>query len=530
LSAAAAGEGPLVSVLMPVYETDRRLLDEAIESVRAQLYPHWELCIVNDGSPTPAVRRAIEHAAGRDDRIRAAFLPQNRGIAAATNEALGMAGGELVAFLDHDDLLAPEALQRVAEELAAHPEADLLYTDEDKIGPDGRGADPFLKPDWSPVYALGAMYVGHLLAVRRERLLEVGGADSAYDSIQDFELMLRLTEQTGAVRHIPEVLYHWRAIPGSIAAGTSEKEGIEELQARAVNAHLERRGLPLRAAPHPRIPHRARLDGAPRRRVSAVVAAPGPSPRLQSCLESLRRHPEDEPDEVIVVSRGAAPADAGARWIDTGGPWHRSRALNLGARAARGERLLFLAPTVEARAEGWLAHLCLVLEIPGVAAAGPVLERPGGEVSQAGQAIGLHDPLSPAHRGARAGGDGYYGSLACAREVAALDSECMLVARDAFDAAGGFREEYRTQFEGADLCMRLRREGLTAVCTPESRMVSHATAAERRAAFDVVDRALFVDSWWDELSAGDPYYNPGLSRERADFTPESALPPKMRMR
>ena len=528
-----AGLGPLVSVLMPTYESDPRLLEEAVDSVRAQTHPRWELCIADDGSSNPAVRRVIDRLCRADERIRATFLPERRGISAATSEALAAANGDVVAFLDHDDLLAPAALRRVVEEFDAHPEATLVYTDEDKVGPDGRRGDPFLKPDFSPVYALGAMYVGHLLAVRREQLLEAGGPDSAYDTIQDFELMLRLTERRAAVRHIPEVLYHWRAVPGSIAAGTSEKEGVEELQARAVTAHLERRGLPISAVPHPRIPHRAQLEarGAPDRGVSAVVAAPEPSPRLRSCVDSLRDRANGVA-EVIVVSRGPAPAGFGeSAWLDLGpGPWHRPRALNAGAREAAGERLLFLAPTAEPASGGWLRHLCLMLEIPGVGAAGPVLERPGGVVEGAGAAIGLHDPVSPAHRGQPADGDGYYGSLACAREVAALETDCMLVARDAFEAVGGFREDFRTRYEGPDLCMRLRQAGLAAVCAPQARVISRVTEAERRRAFDVVDRALFVDCWWDELSFGDPYYNPGLSRERASFRVESPLPPGLQMR
>jgi O-antigen biosynthesis protein len=504
---------------MPVFETDPGLLEEAIDSVRAQTHPRWELCIADDGSSDPAVRRVIERRAAADERIRPVFLAENRGISGATNEALAMARGEIVAFLDHDDLLEPQALGRIVEEFAAHPETTLAYTDEDKIGPDGRRGDPFLKPDFSPVYALGAMYVGHLLAVRREQLLEAGGPDASYDSIQDFELMLRLTEGGARVRHIPEVLYHWRAIPGSIASGTDQKEGVEELQARAVTAHLERRRVPIRAVPHPVIPHRTRLEdaGAPDRTVTAVIAAPADSPRLRSCIDSLRSGSDGELDEVIVADSGP-------------GPWHRSRALNAGARRARGERLLFLSPSVEPASSGWLRSLGLVLEIPGVAAAAPVLERPGGSVQSAGAAIGLHDPVSQAYHGREAGADGYYGSLACAREVSALETDCLLVDRAAFEAVGGFREEYLGQFEGPDLCMRLRRNGQSAVCTPQSRVLSRLTGAEARRAFDVVDRALFVDCWWDELSAGDPYYNRGLSRESASFTVERPLPPGLRMR
>src|SRR5215212_7484274 len=234
-------ECPLISLVMPTYDTEPRYLKEAIASVRAQRYSHWELCIVDDGSTRPETRKAIERAVSRDPRITGRLLGQNSGISAATNQGLELCRGELVGFLDHDDALRADALELFAEAFS-ESEFDIAYSDQDKITASGEIVDPFLKPDWSPVYALGAMYVGHLLVVRRHLLSALGGLDSAFDGIQDFELLLRLIEQTERIHHIPEVLYHWRAIPGSIALGESEKEGVVELQARAVDAHLRRRG------------------------------------------------------------------------------------------------------------------------------------------------------------------------------------------------------------------------------------------------------------------------------------------------
>src|SRR3954470_7318639 len=179
---------PLISVVMPTYDTDPRHLREAIASVRAQSYPNWELCIADDGSRRADTRRTLTRAVSRGGRITARLLDRNAGISAATNAALDLCRGELIAFLDHDDRLAPEALLRVARAFTER-DVDVVYTDQDKLTPDGRRTDPFLKPDWSPVYALGAMYVGHLLVVRRELIEEVGGLDPAFDTIQDFELL-----------------------------------------------------------------------------------------------------------------------------------------------------------------------------------------------------------------------------------------------------------------------------------------------------------------------------------------------------
>jgi GT2 family glycosyltransferase len=468
-------ERPLVSVVMPTYDTEPRHLCDAIGSVRAQSYPDWELVIVDDGSRRQDTRRVITRAVSRDPRIAARFLERNSGISAATNAGLELCRGELVAFLDHDDALAPGALLRVAQAFDER-EVDVAYTDQDKLTADGRRTDPFLKPDWSPVYALGAMYVGHLLVARRELISEAGGFDTAFDTIQDFELLLRISERTERIHHIPEVLYHWRAIPGSIALGEEEKEGVTELQTRAVNAHLARRGIAAEAVPHPSIPHRLRLRPKGRRSHPTV-----------DIVTAARRNP--------------------------------SRQANLVAGQGDGEFIVFLGERTEMVEPDWIEQLLVCLELPRVGAVGPTLVHPDGRVSAAGIAIGLSDPATPVLRGFPADGDGYYGALACAREVAAVGMECMLVRRSLFERVGGFEEAYSRQFSDYDLCLKLREAGASVVCAPAPLTIDHTTEAQRRSDFDVLDRALFVDRWYERLAEGDPYYARGFLREAADFTP-----------
>jgi GT2 family glycosyltransferase len=472
---------PLISVVMPTYETEPRHLREAIASVRAQSYPNWELCIADDGSKRADTRRIVTRAVSRDGRIIARLLERNTGISAATNTALALCRGELVAFLDHDDTLAPHALLRVAQAFGER-DADVVYTDQDKLAPNGRRVDPFLKPDWSPVYALGAMYVGHLLVVRRELVDESGGLDPAFDTIQDFELMLRLSERTHRIHHIPEVLYHWRAVPGSIALGEEEKPGVTELQAPAVNAHLARRGIRAEAVPHPTLPHRLRLRP---------------------------RSPDDAlPVSVVDLSR-------------QGGSFRPAQLANRAAAGSDGDYLLFIDERTEASGLELLDQLLLYAQMPDVGAVGPALIHPDGRVSAAGFAIGLYDPAVPVMRGLESDSDGYYGSLACAREVAAIGMGCMLVSRSDFERVGGFEETYSRQFLDHDLCLKLRDAGRSVICAPASPAVDHTTEAQRRSDFDVLDRALFVDRWYERLEAGDPYYARGFSREAADYT----LPP-----
>jgi GT2 family glycosyltransferase len=505
---------PLISLVMPTYKTDPKYLREAVDSVRSQHYPEWELIVVDDGSEDVALEQTMSSYGG-DPRIRFRPLRENVGISAATNAGLELCQGEFVGFLDHDDTLTPDALLRVAQALAADPELDVVYSDSDKLTIGGVRADPFLKPDWSPVYALGAMYIGHLLIVRTSVAEAAGGFDSAFDKIQDFEFMLRVSERTDRIHHIPQILYHWRAIPGSIAAGAEEKSGVPELQARAVSAHLERLGLPARAAPHAAIPHRAVLvpanGSAPQPKVSVIVAARGAG----TGLERLRRSLEmtDYPDfETIAIGEGS-----------------RAEAHNAGAARASGSYLCFLAPDTEIVESGWLSQLVLHAALPDVAAVGPKLVRPDGRVEQAGIAIGLRDPAAPMLAGVDAEGDGYYGALPCSREVSGLSAECMLVARGDFEREGGFSDLYAHEYEDLDLCRRLARSGRKCAYAATATVLTHRSEAARRTGSDIVDRALFVDTWYDELLAGDPYFNRGFARQRADFVPSGWLEPVHRM-
>jgi GT2 family glycosyltransferase len=518
---------PLISLVMPTYNTELRWLREAVDSVIGQHYPEWELLIVDDGSNSNELETVCRAYAAADPRVIYKPLPQNVGISGATNEGLAIARGEFVGFLDHDDTLTPDALLRVAQELASDPELDVVYSDSDKLTVKNIRADPFLKPDWSPVYALGAMYIGHLLVVRTTVAEAAGGFDPAFNTIQDFEFMLRVSERTDRIHHIPRIIYHWRAIPGSIAAGTDQKAGVEELQARAVSEHLERIGVAARAVPHERIPHRAKLasrDGVEPATptVGVVIAARRPGRDLDRALGSLFERSTYPALEVTVVSP-QHPDPSGAErvtWIvDEGEVFHRPRANNLGAAASGAKYLLFLAPETEIVDADWVEQLLLHAALPDVAAVGPMLVRPGGKVEQAGYAIGLRDPVAPMLAGFSADGDGYYGTLPCAREVSALGSACLLIHRGDFDAAGGFDESYAGEYEDYDLCLKLGRRRRKCVYAPRPRILTHRDEAAARAAIDIVDRALFVDNWYDELLRGDPYCNPGFARQQADFVP-----------
>jgi GT2 family glycosyltransferase len=516
---------PLISVVMPTYETQPRHLREAIWSVATQEYPNWELVIVDDGSTNRSTLRELARWDARDERIVVRMLDRNSGISAATNQAIEQCRGELVAFLDHDDALTSDALLRMARAFG-DAEIDVAYSDQDKITARGERSDPFLKPDWSPVYALGAMYIGHLLVARRELIREAGGLDPAFDGIQDFELLLRMSDRTDRIHHLDRVLYHWRATAGSVALDPSEKPGIDELQARAVNEHLQRHGIRARAVPHGEIAHRLRLAPEPLEAPPSVsVVIPTRAGATRALGPPLERTGYSHLEVIVVqpewVDGGDPPAERVLRVGDPGDTFNPGRAANLGAARSSGEWLLFLGEDVEVTERNWVQRLVAHAGLPGVGAVAPTLTQPDGRVDEAGLAIGLYDPVVAAMRGFPADSDGYYGSLSCAREVSALGMDCLLIRRTDFDRVGGFEEAYSRQHQAHDLCMRLAKLGLSCVCAPGPLTITHSTEGQRLADFDVSDRALFVERFYERLQAGDPYYNRGFFRAAADY----ALPP-----
>jgi GT2 family glycosyltransferase len=521
---------PLVSVVTPVFDVDPEWLGRAVESVRGQTYPDWQLCLADDGSTNEGTRRYLRSLAG-DPRISVAFAATNEGIAAATNRALEAARGEFVAFLDHDDELDPEALLECVRLLDARPDTDVIYTDEDKIDRRGRHSEPFFKPDWSPEFFRGVMYVGHLLLVRRSLVDQVGGLDPEFDGVQDYELVLRLSERTARIDHLPKILYHWRILPQSVAASTDAKDGIPELQAAAVSRHLARCGITARVRPNPDFPHRAILEPVPRARwprVTVIVPTKDAPQHLGRCLRSIYSRTTYPDFDVTLVDTGTTDPEALRLFADHpvdvlrfDGPFNFSRANNLAVARADGEFVVFLNNDTEVRTPEWLEVLVSLAERDGVGAVGPLLVYPNGTVQHAGVVLGLRGTADHIMRGFPSDVDGYAGSLSCTREVTAVTAACMSVRRGLLEELGGFDEHYGTHYQDVDLCLRLRRAGKRNLYTPRA-VVRHDEGVTRGAHYDHLDRALFLDAWRETIDRGDPYYNPALSLAGADYSARRA--------
>jgi O-antigen biosynthesis protein len=519
-------EWPLISVVMPAYNTPITFLDRAVESVRTQKYPCWELCIVDDCSTSEDVRARLKVQAAGDKRIKLVFNNENRGISYATNSAIELASGAFTAFLDHDDELATDALAEVAFALLENPGADVVYTDQDKIDENGVRFEPFHKPAWSPIYLLGVMYIGHLLVVRTELLREVGGCDSRYDKVQDFELMLRLGEVAAQIVHIPKILYHWRALPGSIAASSCAKGSIESLQASAVQSHLDRQRLPLQTKAHPSLPHRIQLFPAAKsdpRLVSIIIPTKDAPEHIRRCLDTLFGLTRGCSFEVIVADTGTTDPDAikaqntyPIKRIDCPGPFNFSRVNNIAASEAKGEFLLFLNNDTEVVDPDWLLTMLAHHSLPNVGAVGPILIYTNGEVQHAGVAIGARGTADHVLRHANPLWDGYAGSLPCAREVSAVTAACMMMPCDLFMNLGGFNEDYARHYQDTDLCLRIREAGRS-ILHVGNVVLKHHESASRGGMYDMMDRMIFQDRWVSILSEGDPFYNPNFRLDRLDY-------------
>jgi GT2 family glycosyltransferase len=519
---------PTVSLVMPTFNTPERYLRLAVESVRRQTYPHWELCVADDGSTLPHVRPVLDEYAALDPRIKVAPGGRHGGISAASNAALAMATGDYVGLLDHDDELAEHALYRMAQEIVADPAADMLYSDEDKLQPDGKRVVPFFKPDWSPEFFLGCMYTCHLGLYRRSLLREIGGFRPAFDGAQDYDLVLRLTERTDRIRHVPDVLYHWRLLPNSTAAGVGAKPHAHAAGLRAIQEHLDRtgrKGTP-QIGPSAGLNHvRFAVVGQPK--VSIIIPSlcrPGggncrDGSLLENCVASIVRGSRYKAYEILVLDRHAMPPameQALGRWgvrrVAYDEPFNWSRVNNLGAARAAGEHLLFLNDDTEVITPDWLEALLEYSQQKPIGAVGAKLLFPDGGLQHVGVTVLDGKPGHPFY-GYPGQHPGYFSRNVLAHDCAAVTGACLMTRAEVFRAAGGFDESFPLNYNDVDYCLRVRRQGYRVVFTPHARLCHHEAVSK-----DGVHEAeldAFRARWGEDYR--DPYYNPNLTCETFDY-------------
>jgi GT2 family glycosyltransferase len=536
--AAALAYRPLISIIMPTYETPEPLLLDAIRSVRDQVYPHWELCIADDASPSPHVRRILDDAAARDHRIRVVYRSENGHISRASNSALAIARGEFVALLDHDDLLSPDALFENVVLLNRHPNADMIYSDEDKCDESGRRRDPFFKPDWSPETFLSKMYTCHFGVYRRSIVERIGGFRAEFDGSQDYDLVLRFTEHTDRIHHIARVLYHWRIHAASAAGGTAAKPYAYVAAQKALTEALARRGEPAEVQHVPGYPghYVPRFEIVAPGRVAIIVPTRDRSELLDRALRSIVNVTTYRDWEIVVVDDGSAEeatrqllaayeAELGARFrvVRIDEPFNFSRLVNAGVAATAAPYVVLLNNDTEIVTPDWLEAMVEQCQRPQIGAVGVKLVYPDGRLQHGGVILGLGGVAGHGHYGEPAGSPGYYGALVCLNNYSAVTAACMMVRRAAYLEVGGFDEELVIAYNDVDFCLKLGAAGYRNVYLPHV-TVLHVESASRGSDLsasneprNLMEQAIVLTRWGPSIER-DPYFSPHLSLRHSSYT------------
>jgi GT2 family glycosyltransferase len=535
---------PLFSVLMPVYDPPANLLKSAIDSVKRQIYGNWQLCIADDGSRSASVRALLEDEAAKEPRIRLTRLQINSGVVAASNAALRLAGGDYIALLDHDDELAPHSLAMMALEIAAHPQADVLYSDEDKIDLYGRRYEPYFKPDWNPDLFLAQNYLNHLSIYRHTLVRSVGGFREGMDGSQDYDLALRVIEQIPArhIRHVPQILYHWRAARGSTALASKAKPFAQARSIQALQEYFARSGINAAVTSTHAIYHRVSWPLPPARPlVSLIMLTRDNVEMLRPCVESIRQKTTYAPWELIVVDNGSREretleylknltTDPHIRVLCDDAPFNYAAINNRAVTIARGSVLGFLNNDLEVIEGGWLTEMVSHALRPGIGVVGARLLYPNGRIQHAGIVLGIGGVAGHIFRFAKRDHGGDFGRAQLTQDFSAVTAACMIVPKAVFQAVGGFdATNLPIAFNDVDFCLRVKEAGYRIVCTPYAELLHHESASrglentpQKRTRFH--RETLYMQKRWQDYLITDPNFNPNLSLDSE--IPVLSFPPR----
>jgi GT2 family glycosyltransferase len=521
---------PRISMLLPVHCANPRSLAACIESIRRQVYQDWELYLADDGSTAADRLRTLQRLAA-DPRVHRLNVPLGSGISGAANAALNQASGEFLTLLDHDGELAPEALFEVVRLLNRHPDADFVYSDEDKVDRAGQRHDPSFKPDWSPEHFHSCMYTGQLTVLRTRLVREVGGIRD--HGSHEYDLALRVVERTSRIHHLPYVLYHRRHPTGSIAASdATQHEAIAG--ERALTDHLARTKVDAVVVPGPgpglyRIRHRVHRKPL----VSIVIPTDGRTREaggrivdlLANCLKSIVGTSTYENYELVIADNGRLSEVAEAllesiphrrvhfAWS---GLFNYARKLNFAARHARGEHLLLFNDDIEVITSGWIEAMLEYSQQPEIGGVGAKLLYPDGRLQHIGVVLGVGGIAAHAFHSHPGSSAGYGSSALIVRNYSAVTAACMMTRKELYDRLHGFDERFAFDFNDMDYCLRLRRDGYRIVFTPHAELYHLESATFGARTWNAHDLAAMRETWGD-VCERDPYYNPHLTRDFPDY-------------
>ena len=531
---------PLISVLVPVYNTRIEWLRECLDSVLAQHYPNWQLCIADDASPKAEVRELLAEYAARDERIEVVYRERNGHICAASNSALALAKGDFVALLDHDDCLTPHALFHVVEALHRCRNAGLLYSDEDKVNDAGERFDPHFKPEWNPDLLLAQNYISHLGVYRTALVRELGGFREGFEGSQDHDLALRATRRLAPeqIVHIPHVTYHWRAGEGSTALVSGEKRYTSNAGLAAVRAHLADRvpGAEVKMGAFPNtyrvrwpLPERLPL-------VSLLIPTRDRVEILQPCVDAILARTRYAHFEVLILDNQSSCAETLAymrevssrdervrvlRWDE---PFNYSAINNFGVLYAKGEILGLVNNDIEPINGEWLEEMVRQVCRPEIGCVGAKLYYPNETIQHAGVILGIGGVAGHAHKYFHRNSPGYFSRLHLAHNLSAVTGACLLVRKAVFEEVGGLNEaDLTVAFNDVDLCIKVREAGYRNLWTPYAELYHHESVS--RGAEDTPAKRMranaeaeYMRRTWGKLLDTDPAYNPNLTLVHEDFS------------
>ncbi|MGD8177145.1 glycosyltransferase family 2 protein [Marinimicrobium sp. ARAG 43.8] len=530
---------PVISLIVPVYNTPPEYLTECIESVLAQVYPHWQLCLVDDASTRPETGNVLREYEQRDRRINVVYRADNGHIVAASNSGLEVAKGEYIGLLDHDDALAPHALLRVIQALNANPSLKLVYSDEDKLSASGQRSSPHFKPDWNPDLLLSQNYICHFTVLMADLVRQVGGFRLGTEGSQDHDLLLRCLPHLASetVEHIPDVLYHWRMIPGSTAANASGKDYTSDAGLNAVN-HCLQSLCPEAKAELGQLPNTYRVRWPvpdPEPKVSLLVPTRDGVEILKPCVQAVLDKTEYSNYEILILDNQSScpqtlnylesiekdPRVSVHRWNH---PFNFSAINNFGASVARGELIGLLNNDVEPINGEWLTEMVRHASRPDIGCVGAKLYYPDNRIQHAGVILGIGGVAGHSHKYFPRESHGYHTRLRLIQNLSAVTAACLLVRRSVYEQVGGLEEQgLAVAFNDIDFCLKVREAGYRNLWTPYAEAYHHESVSrgaedtpekQRRFAKEVA----FMKNKWGEALNYDPAYNPHLSRSHEDFS------------
>ena len=528
---------PLISIAVPAYQTPVEFLKQMIESLISQTYPEWELCIANASPDNEEMQRVLADYSARDSRVRFCNLKENLGIAENTNRAFAMAKGEFMGLLDHDDLLAPNALYEIVRALQEHPQADALYTDEDKVTTElDEHFQPHLKPDFNLDLLRSNNYICHFFVVRRSIVEKAGGFRKEFDGAQDYDFIFRCTENAREVLHVPEILYHWRTHKASTADNPASKMYAFEAGKRAIEANLERTGtkgvvshtqdLGFYRVKYP-------VQGNPL--VSVIIPNKDEKETLQTCLEMLNNNTSYQNFEIIIVENNSTTdeifryykelsKDPRIHLLRWGKEFNYSAINNFGVAHAKGEYLLFLNNDVKSINPDWMEEMLGVCQRPEVGGVGAKLIYPDDTIQHAGCVIGMGGIAGHMFVDMPADRTGYLHKASLLQDMSAVTAACLMMKKEVFEEAGGFTEELAVAFNDVDLCLKVRKNKHLIVYDPYAKL--YHMESKTRGAEDSKEKVRRFQTeieymrchWLGILKNGDPYYNKNLSLTKWNYS------------